>query len=206
MPPPHGRHDLHGSEYGKARRTVGIIDFERILRGDKRHGMLSMDVVARCRSRVPWVRDSDLPVKPSANDGADLYLGLSTRIPRECACSLCLKIAGFGPLIIIRGPMRLPVQCAPSPHRTGSLAAEVILPTSVCSRGHVWWRRRGDVMMILMSVLKGFLIGQGIFLRYRMSATGPPQQNDQRILLQLLPGCDERSCVTLWYHIHGLEG
>jgi len=61
-------------------------------------------------------------------------------------------------------------------------------------------------MMILMSVLEGFLIGQGIFLRYHMSATGPPQQNDQRILLQLLPGCDERSCVTLWYHIHGLEG
>jgi hypothetical protein len=35
--------------------------------------MLSMDVVARCRSRVTWVRDGYLPVKPSANDGADLY-------------------------------------------------------------------------------------------------------------------------------------
>lgn len=59
MQAPHGSHDVHGSEYGKARRTVGIIDFEMILREDKRHGMLSMDVVARCRcrSRVPWVRD-----------------------------------------------------------------------------------------------------------------------------------------------------
>jgi hypothetical protein len=32
MPPPHGSHDLHRAEYEKARRTVGIIDFERILR------------------------------------------------------------------------------------------------------------------------------------------------------------------------------
>jgi hypothetical protein len=61
-------------------------------------------------------------------------------------------------------------------------------------------------MMILMSVLEGILIGQGIFLQYHMSATGPPKQNYQRILLQLLLGCRKRSCVTPWYHIYGLDG
>ena len=61
-------------------------------------------------------------------------------------------------------------------------------------------------MMILLSVLEGILIGQGIFLRYHMSATEPPKQNDQRILLQLLPGRGKRSYLTPWYHINGLEG
>ena len=90
--PPHGSHDVHGSEYGKTRRTVGIIDFEIILRGDKRHGMLAMDVVARCRSRVPWVRDGYLRVKPSANSGFNhLYLGLSTQ--HKGLTRACLQLA-----------------------------------------------------------------------------------------------------------------
>jgi hypothetical protein len=142
--------------------------------------MLLMNVVARCRSRVTWVRDGYLPVKPSANNGADLYLRLSTQ--HKDPTRVWLQLApwdrwGWSPYYRSSPYPRLPVQCAPSPHRTGSLAAEVVLPTSVCSIGHVWWRRRGDVMMILMSVLEGFLIGQGIFLRYHMNATGPPQQN-----------------------------
>ena len=91
--PPHGSHDLHGSECGNSRKMVGITDFGRILRGDKRHGMLSMDVVARCRcrSRVPWVRDGYLPVKPSANSGVNLYLGLSTRYKDPTRA--CLQLA-----------------------------------------------------------------------------------------------------------------
>ena len=90
MQAPHGSHDVHGSEYRRARREVGIIDFERILRGDKRHRMFSMDVVAR-RSRVMWVRDGYLPVKPCANNGADLYLGLSTQ--HKAPTRVCLQLA-----------------------------------------------------------------------------------------------------------------
>jgi hypothetical protein len=71
---PNVSHALHGSESGKAHRAVGIVEFDRTLRGDKRHGMLSMDVVARCLSRVTSVRDGYLPVKTSANNGADLCL------------------------------------------------------------------------------------------------------------------------------------
>ena len=180
MQAPHGSHDVHGSEYGKARRPVGIIDFEMILREDKRHGMLSMDVVACCRSRVTWVRDGYLPVKPSVNNSADLYLRLRTQ--HKGPTRVCLQLVPWdrwvwSPYYRSSPYLRLPVQCAPSPHRTGFLAADVVLPTSVCSIGHIWWRR-GDVMMILMSVLEGFLIGQGSFLRYHMSATGPPKQNN----------------------------
>jgi len=64
--------------------------------------MLSMDVVARCRSRVTWVRNGYLPVKPSANNGADLYLGVKhtaqgshASVPAACA----FKSLGLVPLL-----------------------------------------------------------------------------------------------------------
>lgn len=53
--------------------------------------MFSMDVVARCRSRVTRVRDGYSPVKPLASNSANLYLGLSTQYKDPTRA--CLQLA-----------------------------------------------------------------------------------------------------------------